>query len=290
MSPLTGNRKWNQALMTPSLEEAFSSIFVICLNEGTLAPIGNGFILNYNGDKAIGATAKHNIDAIRCSQGSRKMAHHSSISPFFRPPVEALDIGPEHTKAVMVNSGGVDIHDIGWVVEIEGSDLAFCALMPQQNSGAANFSGRLIISPEPPTVGDVFCVMGLNFGVLDSMVNGLQGKTSIEVQKIMRAGAVMEIFQERHLLTDGSGFRTTFPVEGGLSGAPVIKYTEGGSEMVVYGVVSQHALFPNISDFTVSGDTTVSSFAALHKFEIEENGDMMIQHNDVIISNSTHKN
>lgn len=224
--------------------------------EGSIEILGAAFVIYGHQDTAICVGASHSFDAPRrrkeSRQSRRDMSHLPGIQEYsFR------EYDPHAIFVMVVRSGQPYVCKIGTHNSLDGYDVTVFTVSEPNGSDLFNWKFNLDFSV--PSVGDKVGAF-----VRDVKLEGAEaGSARAKFDLHMREGFVTEVIWE----TDGANFlpgqsfivRTTIPMEGGMSGSPMIWFDREGDGCSVWGVVSSDRSDDAAkSKFSLAGDSAAS--------------------------------
>lgn len=248
-------RYWVQGQWTeePNREKGIFATLVSISEDGEILILGSAFVIFGNGPSAICLGAAHSFERVKRAERLRSAHGYFNVSPDFREQGHTY-VSPDKMRACFVINGQPILCRIGQLNYVENFDVVtFLVLAPE---GQSIFNSHVAINLTMPRAGDEIAVL-----VNDTQIeNKFDGVATCSQRFEMRLGMVTEVVVGRSYLPGlSSYFRTTIPVTGGMSGAPVLIKPVVGQSMIVCGVVStDDSPLSSFSSFLVSGNSAAS--------------------------------
>lgn len=235
---ILGSMKWVEPSEFPEGSHEGVVTIVGIGPDKSFKEIGTAFIIQRRRDRAIALTAAHNIhDAIREVQNPSGR-HHPSTPPEFLPERE-ISAGSSALRAIVISGNRVEACLIGEVFWDEDADLAALTLLAPDSTDHDLFRTHFTIAASDPVPGDLVCVLGFcGYKSTMRVIQDEQG--TIEHQRVMRIGSVVEIHSSGLRRNSSPQVEATMPTYSGMSGGPCFRV--GPTETVeVFGILSTSA-------------------------------------------------
>lgn len=202
--------------------------------------IGTGFAIAAFGREAIAITAAHNFEEAAKVQRPWTLSHSSALPEFKISKTRSLSIDPKLLRACYLDTGCI-ICEINFVPEI---DIAVFTIRLEESESRDPLTGRFTIDTSIPEPGQEVALLGFtSMAIVEEETRG-DGFERFVVQRraTMRRGVISDVHLQGNRVP-WPCFETTIPVEGGMSGGPVIWYgpdrTPGETTMVACGLISR---------------------------------------------------
>jgi hypothetical protein len=248
---------WNQAELDKnhSLNEGLVSLLAFD-RAGSPRVVGSGFFVSAQLDAAVVCTAAHVLREAERLQQPPTISHPTTL-PEFRNQRRELDISPDSLRVVCVFGSRVEVANVVWCVLDDTADFAFIGVEPQPAEPKFTFARELRFTSRRVNVGDKMAVIGYNAMSTAPMEPLGQEPRSFQLSRelVLRLGTVTVIHDQGHILCRSACFETSVPVSSGMSGSPIVLYTEDGAPIEVVGVIcsAPEPDNPDILDRRVSG-------------------------------------
>jgi len=248
---------WNQAELelNHSLNEGLVSLLSFD-RLGTPRVLGTGFFVSAQVDAAVVCTAAHVLREAELLQQPPTLSHPTT-PPEFRNPRKQLDVSPDSLRVMCVRESRVEMANVVWCVLDDTADIAFIGVEPQATDQRFRFERELRFTSRSVNVGDNVAVIGYN--AMSTAPLQLSGRShrnfQLERELVLRLGTVTSIHNEGHILCRSACIETSVPVSSGMSGSPLVLFTEEGVPLEVVGVIcsAPEPENPDVLDRRVSG-------------------------------------
>jgi len=241
--------KWATAVLDdPDPYEHVLLTLVAQAPNGTIAIVGNAFIIYRNGHDALCLTAAHNFEFVKSVVRSGSIQSHPTLPPDFQ--VQGTQyIKTQGCTAIWTYTGKPYVCKISKINYIENYDVAVFTAHSDQD--APLFPVRAALDLKMPTVGDGIGVLAHRLQFSETDEGGI-----LERNLAFRLGTVSSNPETTDRMGQSFSFEMTIPIPPGFSGAPIVVKPEPHKPMVVCGVVS-FDLSPNdaFRNFNVAGQS-----------------------------------
>jgi hypothetical protein len=247
-------RFWVRARWTeePAQEKQIFATLSALNEDDELSILGNAFVVLANGSSAVCLGAAHSFEKAKQIQLRRKPTGHFNVPPDFRAK------GPEYIAADQVHACFLIEEEpivcrIDQINFIGGYDVAvFTVVAPEERK---IFTSRAAIDLSAPRVGDEIAVLANHITHTPSV-----GEGELELRFDLLMGIVTEVVMGPSALPGQSFyFRTTIPITGGMSGAPVLHKPVVGRPAIARGVISSDFSQKEAFDsYLIAGDSTAT--------------------------------
>jgi hypothetical protein len=230
---------WNQAELGNHHRLNRDLISILAFDpSGIPEPIGTGFIIAANANRATACTAAHNLTEIRDLQNPVRL-HHDTSLPEFLPKKRPLRIDGANVRALCFNGVDVEMALFEWAAWDERSDIAVIGIRTQEEAAVAFFSTCLLLDESPPAVGDLVCAMGYQgMAISEHDKGGPREGFALDRRLILREGRITAVYADGHELCKRSCVVTTIPMFPGMSGGPVMLTANSERRMMPIGLIS----------------------------------------------------
>jgi len=218
---------------------------VAVFNEDEVIPLGTGFIVGTMGNKAIIATATHNIEHAH-EKDRPPPTHHRTTLPEFLPKTNGEYIWKNASLfALLTDGNGTTVNasiDRCWFDK--NRDVAFCGIGVNDSLKVPSilpFDKKIRISSRGPEKGDSIVAIGFpNYIDLSHEFNFKKSPHTIfsfDIEMKINEGKVLEVHDIK-----GPGnhrwpcFQVDCPLLSGMSGGPIL--IERDNELIACGIVS----------------------------------------------------
>lgn len=222
--------------------------------DGEVNLLGNAFVVRGNGRDAVCLAAAHSFAAVKRIQEARTAIGTFNVAPGFGsrlPPT----IDPEEIRALFVADKQSVECRIRQLVYVDGYEVVLFTV--EAGDGREVFNQGLAVDLGAPQVGDEIAVLTES----PTLMRGVTGTATIETRVECRYGVVTEVIMgsEKLLGQQSFCFRTTVPVNGGMSGSAVLRKPKEGESLVACGVISSdHSTDESRTNVLIPGHSTAS--------------------------------
>ena len=241
--------KWATAVLDdPELFEHVLLTLVAQAPNGSIAIVGNAFIIYANGHDALCLTAAHNFEFVKSVVRSGSVQSHPTLPPDFR--VQGTQyIKTQGCTAIWAHSGKPHVCKISKINYIEKYDVA--VFTAHSDRDAPPFPGRAALDLRMPTVSDEIGMLAHRLEFTETQEGGI-----LERNLAFRLGRVSSNVEPTDRMGQSFSFEMTIPIPPGFSGAPIVARPEPHKPLVVCGVAS-FDLSPNeaFRNFNVAGQS-----------------------------------
>lgn len=203
---------------------------------GTSKVVGTGFVVSSNDATAICITAAHVFDGIR--QLQIPPARHSTALAEFLPPKKAVSLDFNSLQVVSSVGGQMAISIVEGLVFDENSDFALIAVATPFFGGDLLFQHEFLADDRIPEIGGLVIVLSFRYWESDQSDDSETNQSGVRFERrvVARIGRVLAYHPDGNRLCRGPCIETSIPVYSGMSGGPVLHYSQEGP-LKVFGLV-----------------------------------------------------
>jgi Trypsin-like peptidase domain len=245
---------WNEAPVPSDdiVRELVGTVFHVG-NHETIA-IGTGFIIGHTADAAVICTAGHVVAAV-----ANKLQPNFQVQSL-RTPVDFRSPRPEFNSIglnfLLERRGKPIALKTRWCLWDDNTDIGFMITDPIPADGIlpAHF---MRFESTTPQVGETVGVFGFSELDYSNDVLGLPRKFRLMRRAVVRIGTITAIHENGTPLVKAPSLQTTVPIDSGMSGGLVARFTSG-AEIRALAVASNAPTLQSTTDRSVDGQSTCS--------------------------------
>lgn len=229
---------WNEANLTEEQKNKLNKALILIVAwepNGSMKPIGTGFIVSFENNTAVVFTAAHNLHegAIEAQQPKRYRA-----SSFLREFLKPISLDRKTIRAISFSDGKIELCVIKYAVWDKRSDFAVLIITTQGDSQFV-FSNKLGITNQNIFIGEEFALLGFsNLEISYESIKGQSRFAKMRFRTLLRRGKVLEYSTSGFGMTTAAAFKTSIPIFPGMSGGPVFKLPNAGETIQASGIIS----------------------------------------------------
>jgi len=235
-----GDRPWVE-VARPDFDPALAILLARNRADGLMRPLGSGFIVQADRQRALIATAAHVVDQISRYQGPVCRAHPTALPDFLPEPRE---IELEHRDLLVItgtNQGPIRPVRVTGLRVFRDCDVGLVMVAPQ-NEEREEFTHRLatVALPFAVNCGDAVAVFSnAELGGIDERAGPGNGDRHLRLERLptVRIGRIIAIHAEGTMLNRAPCVETTIPVTEGMSGGAAFVVDDQGT-LRAFGVIS----------------------------------------------------
>ena len=226
--------------------------------------VGTGFIIGARAEQGLGLvlTAKHVLDGIHAVQTPRQR-HSPSTPSFFVPARHTLPtLDPRRLKIIWMGTDAAELMNATWASYYNPTDIACCAIVPQQEDPCTFHPATIPIDTRVPSVGEIVHLVSIDKMSATELVAPMDRTGVGQVLEIyrrisIRRGTVTGVHPNGFGAYKWPCFTTTIPITGGMSGG-FVYVPRDGETVSACGVVCAD-IEPHITktDQTVCGVSVI---------------------------------
>jgi hypothetical protein len=195
--------------------------------------VGTGFIIGAS-EQGLGLvlTAKHVLEGIHAVQTPRQR-HALSTLPFFLPPKHTQPtLDPRRLKIIWMGADAAGLMNATWASYNNSSDIACCAIVPQEEEPHPFHPVSIPIDTGIPSVGEIVHLVSIDKMSATELVvpkdrSGVGQVFRIHRRLSIRRGTVTSVHLNGFGAYKWPCFTTTIPITGGMSGGFVYVPRDG---------------------------------------------------------------
>lgn len=244
---------WNSAKLEkewPDLEACVGTLLHF-QNNDELGVLGTFSVLAAGNGQVLGVSATHSFDELRKHEGNRGFVFQP---PNIEPTSSKLDklLPLKNVKAMLRFGEEIILASVPLVWTNNDHDTA---VFIAENEAFPRKFPRIEIDLDFPKIGEEIVIVGY----VHTIGEAKKGRFSLERAIALRREKISDVHFAKNRLGKVLTFETTIPVEPGLSGSPVFRFSESEKPMAAIGVVSSDFSEPSaFSSHTISGMSTCS--------------------------------